>query len=338
MPEPRHDGDGLRAQGRRRGHDQLPARRVRLPRAPGADARVGTQARRATTACSTRWPRCAGCATTSRPSAATRQRDDLRRVGGIVRGERAHGLAARGGTLPPGHRRERRLLHGRNRERWRSLPLAVTEQEGAEVRRRPSAPNRSRRCAPSPPTRCSTPRARRSRASRRTSTATSCPKDVYTVLRRRPADARCRSSPAGTPTRSAPASSSASRSRPRRASRSDTRKRFGTHADAILKAYPAATDAEALESAAALASDLFIGHATWKWIEMHSRTGGAPVYRYSFDRKIPVAPDGHRSTACPRPSRDIGARHAGEIEYVFGTLDSIRGVPGRRAIGGCRTR
>ena len=71
----------------------------------------------------------------------------------------------------------------------------------------------------------------------------------------------------------------------------DARKRFGDHADAVLKAYPAATDAEALESAAALASDLFIGHATWKWIELHAQTGGAPVYRYSFDRKIPVAPD-----------------------------------------------
>jgi para-nitrobenzyl esterase len=106
----------------------------------------------------------------------------------------------------------------------------------------------------------------------------------------------------------------------------DTRKRFGDHADAILKAYAATTDAEALESAAALASDLFIGHATWKWIELHARTGGAPVYRYSFDRKIPVSPDA-KVNGVAATSRDIGARHAGEIEYVFGTLDSIRNVP-----------
>ena len=58
---------------------------------------------------------------------------------------------------------------------------------------------------------------------------------------------------------------------------------------------------------------------------MHSRTGGAPVYRYSFDRKIPVAPD-TKVNGVPATSRDIGARHAGEIEYVFGTLDSIRSV------------
>jgi para-nitrobenzyl esterase len=106
----------------------------------------------------------------------------------------------------------------------------------------------------------------------------------------------------------------------------DTRKRFGAEADALLKVYPAATDAEALESAAALASDLFIGYSTWKWIEIHAKTGESPVYRYSFDRKIPVAPDA-KINGNPATSRDIGARHAGEIEYVFGALDSLKNVP-----------
>jgi para-nitrobenzyl esterase len=106
----------------------------------------------------------------------------------------------------------------------------------------------------------------------------------------------------------------------------DTRKRFGTDGDAILKAYPAATDADALEAAAALATDLFMGYSTWKWIETHAQTARVPVFRYSFDRKIPVAPDA-KFNGMPVTSRDIGARHAGEIEYVFGTLDSIANVP-----------
>ena len=106
----------------------------------------------------------------------------------------------------------------------------------------------------------------------------------------------------------------------------DVRKRFGDRADAILQVYPAATDAEALESAAALAGDTFIGHATWKWIETHLKTGASPVYRYSFDRKIPVAP-GTKVNGQPATSKDVGARHAGEIEYVFGALDSREGVP-----------
>jgi para-nitrobenzyl esterase len=105
----------------------------------------------------------------------------------------------------------------------------------------------------------------------------------------------------------------------------DVRKRFGDQAEAILKVYPVGTDAEALESAAALGSDMFIGQATWKWIETHAKTGGAPVYRYSFDRRIPVAPDANVNGVAAT-SRDIGARHAGEIEYVFGALDSIKNV------------
>ena len=106
-----------------------------------------------------------------------------------------------------------------------------------------------------------------------------------------------------------------------------TRKRYGAQADRILTAYPASNDAEALESAAALASDTFIGYGTWKWIEVHQQTGGSPVYRYSFDRKIPVPP-GNTMNGVPATSRDIGARHAGEIEYVFGALDlSLPKVP-----------
>jgi len=106
----------------------------------------------------------------------------------------------------------------------------------------------------------------------------------------------------------------------------DVRKRFGEQADAVLRVYPAASDAEAVESAAALMSDQVIGYATWKWIEAHAKTGASPVYRYSFDRKIPVPP-GMAVNGTPVTSADVGARHAGEIEYVFGTLDSSPKVP-----------
>ena len=108
------------------------------------------------------------------------------------------------------------------------------------------------------------------------------------------------------------------------------RARYGAHAEALLNAYPAATDGEAVESAAALAGDMFVGFATWKWIEMHAATGRAPVYRYSFDRDIPVAP-GTTINGVAATARDIGARHAGEIEYVFGTLDSLPDVPWEEA-------
>jgi para-nitrobenzyl esterase len=102
-------------------------------------------------------------------------------------------------------------------------------------------------------------------------------------------------------------------------------KRFGTRAAAVLKVYPAATDEEAIESQAAYTSDMFIGFGTWKWIEEHTRTGASPVFRYSFNRKIPVPADA-KVNGKPATSQDIGARHAGEIEYVFGTLDTVKGV------------
>jgi len=112
------------------------------------------------------------------------------------------------------------------------------------------------------------------------------------------------------------------------------KQRFGASADAVLKAYAPANDAEALEADASLTSDMFIGYATWKWIEMHTATGGVPVYRYSFDRDIPLPPN-HTVNGVPVKREDIGARHAGEIEYVFGTLDSVPKVvwdPQDRAI------
>jgi para-nitrobenzyl esterase len=104
------------------------------------------------------------------------------------------------------------------------------------------------------------------------------------------------------------------------------RREYGPAADSLLVVFPAASDAEALESAAALEGDLFIGLCTWKWTVVHGRTGGSPVYRYSFDRKIPVAP-GTKVGGVPATAADVGARHAGEIEYVFGALDTVEGAP-----------
>ncbi|HXY41874.1 MAG TPA: carboxylesterase family protein, partial [Vicinamibacteria bacterium] len=98
-------------------------------------------------------------------------------------------------------------------------------------------------------------------------------------------------------------------------------KRFGPAAGTLLKVYPAGTDAEAVESAAALAGDTFLGFATWKWLQLQQKAG-VPVFRYSFDRKIPVAPD-TKVNGVVATAADVGARHAGEIEYVFGTLDSV---------------
>jgi para-nitrobenzyl esterase len=86
------------------------------------------------------------------------------------------------------------------------------------------------------------------------------------------------------------------------------RERYGDRADAFLRLFPAATDAEAKRSAADIAGDNFIAFGTWKWVEAHAQTPGVPVYRYHFERNLPL----------PEPA----APHAGEIEYVFMVLPS----------------
>jgi para-nitrobenzyl esterase len=93
------------------------------------------------------------------------------------------------------------------------------------------------------------------------------------------------------------------------------RSRFGSDAAEFLKLYPADTDERAMRSAEELADDDFSGFSTWKWIEMHRKTGDSPVYEYHFEQ-VPTVRSGELA----------GSKHADEIEYVFHTLDSRDGV------------
>ncbi|HEV2197591.1 MAG TPA: carboxylesterase family protein [Candidatus Acidoferrum sp.] len=97
------------------------------------------------------------------------------------------------------------------------------------------------------------------------------------------------------------------------------RTRFNDRAAEVLKLYPASTVEEARKSAIDLASDLFIVYITWEWLEMQNKTGQAAVYGYVFDRTPPVAADTMVNGVSPK---ELGARHACEIEYVFGALKS----------------
>lgn len=96
-------------------------------------------------------------------------------------------------------------------------------------------------------------------------------------------------------------------------------KRFGDQASEFLKVYPAATDAQALESAYQLASDDFIAYSTWKWLNQQAATGDSTVYTYHFEQVPATRPDEKMG---PILASEVGSRHAGEIEYVFQTLKS----------------
>ena len=76
----------------------------------------------------------------------------------------------------------------------------------------------------------------------------------------------------------------------------------------VLKLYPASTREEVMQAATDLASDRFIAYSTWKWFDLHGRTGGKPVYRYllcaaaaaTANAAVPAAASG--SNAPRRPA------------------------------------
>jgi para-nitrobenzyl esterase len=116
------------------------------------------------------------------------------------------------------------------------------------------------------------------------------------------------------------------------------RTRYGERADEALRLYPAATEEQALPSATDLAGDTFTGYSTWKWCDLHSQTGQAPVYRYLYTHpRPPMTPEmgnavpglaggvirGPEAEALHLPA-PRGAVHSAEIEYAMGNLGTNR--------------
>jgi para-nitrobenzyl esterase len=111
------------------------------------------------------------------------------------------------------------------------------------------------------------------------------------------------------------------------------KKLYGDRADEALKLYGGTTADEVRQAATDLASDRFIAFSTWKWSDLHAKTGGRPVYRYFYTRPRPemsaaAAVPGAAGAAgaepkppAPRPV-PRGAVHSAEIEYAMGNLAS----------------
>jgi len=81
------------------------------------------------------------------------------------------------------------------------------------------------------------------------------------------------------------------------------RLQYAAGADAILKAYPHATDAEATRSSKDIFRDATFAWPTWAWAKLQSLKGKNKAYVYYFDHRTPRSPE--------------GANHASEIPYVF---------------------
>ena len=98
------------------------------------------------------------------------------------------------------------------------------------------------------------------------------------------------------------------------------RSQYAAGAEAILKAYPHATDAEALQSAKDIFRDSIFAWPTWAWATLQSRNGNNKAFVYYFDHRTPGSHD--------------GANHAAEIPMCSETwMQWVRWVsdpPGRR--------
>ena len=112
------------------------------------------------------------------------------------------------------------------------------------------------------------------------------------------------------------------------------RNRFGNKAEEVLQVYAVKKDEDVIPVATDLAGDLFIAYSTWKWMDLHGKTSGEPVYRYLFSRPRPpmVAAMGNASSGLAggvvkeddpnavKMPQARGAVHAAEIEYAMGNL------------------
>lgn len=112
--------------------------------------------------------------------------------------------------------------------------------------------------------------------------------------------------------------------------------RFGNDTGKVMEAYGLKTDADVSGlPGARLAADMFVGFATWKWSDMHKKTGNQPVYRYLYCHPRPamrnadmvpeLAGGVQKKTEENKNALTVsGAVHSADIEYAMGNLPTNR--------------
>jgi len=92
------------------------------------------------------------------------------------------------------------------------------------------------------------------------------------------------------------------------------RKRYGSFADSLIKAYPAG-EKSVPKTARDLARDAAFGWQTWIWARLQSQRGSSKVFIYYFDQ--------HPDFPAGSEHEGFGAWHGREVPYVFGHLNDL---------------
>jgi para-nitrobenzyl esterase len=90
------------------------------------------------------------------------------------------------------------------------------------------------------------------------------------------------------------------------------RSAYSSEADALLAAYPYATDEQASLSARHYVRDSVFGWGAWTWARLETQKGKNAAYVYYFDRHAADSPN--------------GAGHGAEVPYVFGFVYPMFGL------------
>jgi len=86
---------------------------------------------------------------------------------------------------------------------------------------------------------------------------------------------------------------------------------YGAKADAMLAAYPHASDGDAWAAMKNVFRDGAFGWPTWAWARLQTQYGKGKAFVYYFDHRTPQSPN--------------GATHAAELSYVFGNFGGPQG-------------
>ncbi len=95
------------------------------------------------------------------------------------------------------------------------------------------------------------------------------------------------------------------------------KQQFGANAEKILEQYPGTDDAIAAVSQGEMSRDQTFGVQGYTWASLQSEHGRAPIFVYSFNRKLPPS----------SPANDFGAFHTGEVPYAYNNLHTIKNRP-----------